>query len=108
VLLVFSKGDKRPPWFEIAKSKSFGLEKAETKSSYQVTQQLAEYYKAKGEKTPPEAMWLDQLIATLKSFKVDKIEIWVTGATELKANFYVFEVGLRGEGGMKVTLKPML
>jgi len=52
------------------------------------------------------AVSLKTLLEYLKSFKVEEIELWISGAAET-GGFLNLVVSAKGEGGIKVVLKPL-
>jgi len=48
---------------------------------------------------------LEEFLSWLTGFKVDSIEVWVSGTIETNGVLKIF-VSAKGEGGMKITFKP--
>ncbi len=51
------------------------------------------------------AVKLELLLSYLKEFQIEQIELWISGVTET-TGLLNLAISAKGEGGIKVTLKP--
>ncbi|QMU53789.1 MAG: hypothetical protein GKS07_01995 [Nitrosopumilus sp.] len=70
-------------------------------------EELDETYKSKGIPNIPKkfAASIEDVQKWFKQFEIETIELWISGAIETDG-ILKLAVSARGEGGMKITLKP--